>query len=67
MNVLCREFKGHYHFEMPHPGLDNELIDKPPAKKRKKSKPKFGTIRFSDVRCHELLGGLLKSYSRRTA
>jgi putative transposase len=67
MDVLCREFKDHYHFERPHQGLDNELIHKPLAKKRKKNKLKFDAIRLSDISCRERLGGLLKSYSRRAA
>ena len=32
MDVLCREFKDHYHLERPHQGLDNELIARPPEK-----------------------------------
>jgi putative transposase len=67
MDVLCREFKDHYHLERPHQGLENELIQKPPTKRRKKTKPNVNTIRLSDIRCDERLGGLLKSYRRVAA
>ena len=53
MDVLCQEFKEHYHRERPHQGLENELIQKPPPKKRKKSDPNVDTIRRSDIRCEE--------------
>jgi hypothetical protein len=36
-------------------------------KKSKKNKLKFDSIRLSDIHCHERIGGLLKSYSRRAA
>jgi putative transposase len=65
MDVLCQEFKDHYHQERPHQGLDNELIVKPPSKNRRTREP--DTIRLSDIRCEERLGGLLKSYSRVAA
>ncbi len=67
MDVLCSEFKTHYHMERPHQGLDIELIKKLPKKQRKKSRAEPDAIRLSDVRCHERLGGLLKSYSRSAA
>ena len=67
MDVLCREFKDHYHLERPHQGLENELIQKPPTKRWKKTKPNVNTIRLSDIRCDERLGGLLKSYRRVAA
>jgi putative transposase len=67
MDVLCREFEAHYHLERPHQGLDNELIKKPPSRKRKKSGGKPEMIRLSDIRCQERLGGLLKSYTRKAA
>lgn len=67
MDVLCSEYREHYHRERPHQGLDNELIQKPLPKKRKKSEPKVNTIRLNDIRCEERLGGLLKSYSRVAA
>jgi putative transposase len=66
MDVLCQEFRDHYHMERPHQGLENELIQKPPTKKRKKTETNVDTIRLSDIRC-ERLGGLLKSYSRVAA
>ena len=66
MDVLCSEFKDHYHFERPHQGMENETLIKPTTKgERKSKKPKPpDTIRLSDIRCNERLGGLLKSYSR---
>ena len=44
MDVLCREFKDHYHRERPHQGLDNELIQKPPTNKRKKTERWWGEL-----------------------
>jgi len=67
MDHLCREFLAHYHEERPHHGLDNELIKKPQRKNRKKPTSDSLTIRLSEVRCRERLGGLLKSYSRKAA
>jgi putative transposase len=67
MDVLCTQFRDHYHLERPHQGLDNELIEKPPTKGCKKIIEQPDTIRLSDIRCHERLGGLLKSYSRKVA
>ena len=67
MDYLCKQFGIHYHQERPHQGLDNELIQQSPSKKRKKSIGKTDTTRISDIRCHERLGGLLKSYSRIAA
>ena len=66
MDVLCREFMDHYHFERPHQGLDNETISairKKSKRAKEKAKPP-NTIRLSDIRCKERLGGLLKHYSR---
>lgn len=67
MDLLCREFVEHYHLERPHQGLDNELIIKLPKQKRKKAHAEAETIRLSDIRCDERLGGLLKSYRRIAA
>ncbi len=67
MDVLCLEFKDHYHLERPHQGLENELIQKPQTKRRKKTEANVDTIRLSDIRCEERLGGLLKNYSRVAA
>jgi hypothetical protein len=47
--------------------LDNELIQKPPTKEGNKNIEQPDTIRLSDIRCHERLGGLLKSYTRKAA
>ncbi len=64
MDVLCSKFRDHYHTEQPHQGLDNELIQKHRKKKTsKKLDVRNDSMRLSDVRCHERLGGLLKSYS----
>ena len=69
MDVLCQEFKIHYHEERPHQGLDNELIGETKTRKRK-SKSKMdqpATTSLAEIRCKERLGGLLKSYSRKAA
>jgi len=67
MNVLCSQFREHYHFERPHQGLDNELIQQPPAKRGKRPIEEPDIIRLSDIHCQERLGGLLKSCSRKAA
>ncbi len=70
MDVLCSNYRDHYHAERPHQGLDNELIENPDSNKRRnrRSRPnQIETIRLSDIRCHERLGGLLKSYTRKAA
>jgi putative transposase len=71
MDLLCSQYREHYHAERPHQGLDNELIKRGlPLKNRKisvKSLTVPNTFRLGDIRCHERLGGLLKSYSRKAA
>ena len=67
MDVLCSQFKDHCHRERPHQGLEKELIQKPPALGCGRSIKKSDTILLCDIRCHERLGGLLKSYSRNAA
>jgi putative transposase len=69
MDVLCQEFKTHYHEERPHQGLDNELVSTKPKKKTKSSTNLIErvSIPISEIRCKERLGGLLKSYSRKAA
>ena len=66
MDVLRSEFKDHYHLERLHQGLDNETLIKPTNKgERTSKKAKLPeTIRLSDIRCKERLGGSLKSYRR---
>jgi hypothetical protein len=67
MDVLCSEFKVRYHAERPHQGLDNELLQQPPKSKPKRAELPPATVRLSDVYCKERLGGLLKSYSLKSA
>ena len=62
MDHLCEQFRLYYHHDRPHQGLDNELLTKPDNKKRKSKHDSSETIQLRDVRCHERLGGLLKSY-----
>jgi putative transposase len=59
---ICTEFSVHYLEERPHQGLENETIGKSRRKVKPQSSPH--TIRMSDIRCKERLGGLLKHYSR---
>jgi Integrase core domain len=47
------EFVAHYHRERNHEGLDNELIERPPAEGR-----------IGRVRRRQRLGGLLNYYTR---
>lgn len=72
MDAICNEFLAHYHTERPHQGegIDNEILCRP--KKRGRPKTKRGDLKdeivpLREVRCHERLGGLLKSYSRKAA
>lgn len=71
MDVLCSQYRDHYHAERPHQGLDNELIERGLRPKKQKTSAKSrtrpNTIRLGDIHCHERLGGLLKSYSRKAA
>jgi putative transposase len=67
MSHLCSEFRKHYHLERPHQGLDNEPPTQVNPKNPDKQHDSAGTIRLSDIRCKERLGGLLKSYSRKAA
>ena len=71
MDVLCQEFKVHYHEERPHQGLANELvISDSRSKKRSKSTAKHSeadSIPISEIRCKERCGELPKSYSRKAA
>jgi putative transposase len=71
MDVLCSQYRDHYHGERPHQGLDNQLIERGLRPKKRMTSAKSRTvpitIRFVDIRCHERLGGLLKSYSRKAA
>jgi putative transposase len=70
MDVLCQEFKVHYHEERPHQGLENKLVVGPHSTKRSKAKSRSAepiSIPISEIRCKERLGGLLNSYCRRAA
>ena len=48
------EYTQHYHAERGHQGIGNERIDGIPK----------ATASLRPVRCHERLGGILKSYSQ---
>ena len=67
MSLLCTEFSEHYQLGRPHQGLENERPTHTRTKKSAKLPDPVGTIRGSDIRCKERLGGLLKSYSRKAA
>ena len=62
LNHLISQYVEHYLTERPHQGLDigNELLVpmRPPDDKDPSTE---------NIACHERLGGLLKSYSRRAA
>ena len=64
-DVLYSEFKDHYHLERPRQRMDNETLIKPTTKGERTSKKAKtpDTIRLSDIRWKERLGGLLKRYS----
>jgi hypothetical protein len=64
------EYLAHCHDKRPHQSLENEPLVKP--KKRGRPSTKRGKIEeeivpLAQVRCSKRKGGLLKSYSRRTA
>ena len=67
MSLLCSEFREHYHLERPHQGLENERPTHVTTKKSSNPHDPADTIRLSDIRCKDRLGGLLKSYSWRAA
>ena len=54
LHRATREFVEHYHFERPHQGLANEVIE------RATPRPTSGT----EVWCEERLGGIPKHYRR---
>lgn len=62
LNYLVEQYVKHYHTERPHQGvgIDNALLCP-------RSPPDEGVPLLDEIDCHERLGGLLKSYSRRAA
>lgn len=50
MDVLCQEYKDHYHLERPHKGLDNGPTVKPWSKKHKSLTRVPDTICLCDIR-----------------
>ena len=67
MSLLCSEFREHYHLERPHQGLENKRPTHMTTEESGKLPESADTIRLSDIRCKERLGGLLRSYSRKAA
>lgn len=72
MDSICAEFLAHYHTERPHQGegIDNEILCRPKRRGRPRTKRdnlEDEIVPLSDVRCHQRLGGLLKSYCRKAA
>jgi putative transposase len=60
----------HYHEERPHQSLDNEPPEKRkrPGRLKQHSRPLDEQVfALCEVHCSRRLGGLPKSYSRRTA
>jgi integrase-like protein len=51
LEYIVDEYIQHYHYERPHQGIDNNIINPPPQGR-------------GDIACHERLGGLLKFYRR---
>ena len=54
LHRATREFVEHYHFERPHQGLSNEVIE------RTSPRP----TSWTEVWCEERLGGIPKHYRR---
>lgn len=68
LDHLCSEYAAHYQEERPHQSLENSVLPHPKRKKKKQSTTKDGeTIRLSDIRCQERLGGLIKHYRLKKA
>ena len=72
MDSICAEFLAHYHTERPHQGegIDNEILCRPKRRGRPRTKRdnlEDEIVPLSDVRYHQRLGGLLKSYCRKAA
>jgi putative transposase len=63
MDAICSEYLVHYHTERPHQGegIDNRLLVRTRKVKNVEGIP------FSEIRCSERLGGLLKSDWRKAA
>ena len=57
LRLIINEYLEHYHGERTHQGLDNRLIEEPPA----------GHHGTGPIRCRERLGGVLKFYYREAA
>ena len=57
LRMLVTEYLAHYHGERNHQGLDNRLIDGPPANQNA----------GGPVHCRQRLGGLLNFYYREAA
>ena len=62
LNYLVEQYVEHYHTERPHQGIgiDNALLVA-------RSPPDDNVPAATEIVCHERLGGLLKSYSRKAA
>ncbi len=58
LRTAVKEFAAHYHFERPHQGLGNQLIEAP---------TNAANDNGSAIQCRERLGGLLRSYHRAAA
>jgi len=57
LRTAVNEFMHHYHSERNHQGLENNLLDAPPANTNGKG----------PVRCKERVGGVLRYYYREAA
>jgi hypothetical protein len=60
LNFLIAEFVRHYQVHRPHQGVGNVLLTESPA-------PPESIPMKSELRCEQLLGGLLKHYHRQAA
>jgi len=66
LDHLCSVFIDYYHRHRPHQGKENELLMAGKIRQPRKLSPP-NTVRLSDVRCEQRLGGLLKHYYRNSA
>ena len=68
LDYLCAEYLAHYHVERPHQSLDNEPVQAPKKRGRRRKRPGHISdelLPLAEVRCKQRLGGLLKSYGRK--
>ena len=65
LDSVKTSFQEFYLADRPHQGKDNEVLSL--RRRRRKPTQPDEPLAPGDVRCHQWLGGLLKSYHRKAA